>query len=321
MADTYKFLRDLEELKFWWMYGMYPLRENEVYYISASARNKTLSEKEREFYQCGRSEMFNHQVVPEDNFSDFIKAVRRIESNKDAYITKSGKHYPDKCLVIYANICPTDSYFALKEQIKYLNELQTSLVDAYVKNSKEGKDAIYQNIRHCHTTGQSVFARSFSDSVWVDIDCDLNEKCDLSTIKEALKEVKKDAKKIMVIETKGGFHFLVEKSQLRELGKKLKTDPIIYITGTIVEILHQNKVSMKEVIRNKNNMIPLPGTLQYGDFVVNVINKEDFTEADRFHRYPDFKIEYSPFMELTEDELDAYLKHMEEMDKKFGDFD
>jgi len=39
----------------------------------------------------------------------------------------------------------------------------------------------------------------------------------------------------------------------------------------------------KEIEINRNQMVPLVGTYQYGDHVVRVINKEDFTEACRLH--------------------------------------
>lgn len=189
MLPTYKFLKDANELKWFWAYAMRPLKPNEVYFISTSARNKRLDEAEREYFQVGRSEMWHKEIITEDDFSRFLRGIRRCEANKLAYLTKGGMPYPDKVLVLYTNIAPINAYSAMTKQIDNLINTQRELVDSVLKNSQQGIDQAYHNIRHSHTTGQSVFARSFSDSDWVDIDSDI-EGWDNAAGLEAIEAVK-----------------------------------------------------------------------------------------------------------------------------------
>jgi hypothetical protein len=289
--ETYKFLDDIEELKFWWMYGMRPLKQNEVYFISTSARNKKLNEAEREIYNVGRSEMFHKEIISENDFSRFLKAIRKCESNKLAYLTKNGLPYPDKVLVLYCNISPSDAYVAMKEQINYLINTQLQLTDSFIKNSQKGIEDNFKNIRHCHTTGQSVFARSFAESEWVDVDCDIEGFKNIQGY-EAIDCVD-DFLNLFVrkgnfikIETSGGFHYLIRKSSLSEIGRSQKQDPMAFLIDNMKFRLDGN-VKINEIIRNKNEMVPTPGCLQYGNPVI-IWNKDDFKDVVPFHEYPNY---------------------------------
>jgi hypothetical protein len=295
-SSIYEFLKDIDELKWFWTYAMRPIKPNEVYFISTSARNKRLSEEEREYFLVGRSEMFHKEIIAEDDYSRFLRGIRRCESNKLAYLTKAGMPYPDRVLVLYTNIAPTDAYTAMTKQIDNLITVQRELVDSVLKNSRSGIAQAYRNIRHSHTTGQSVFARSFSDSDWVDIDFDIeNYQTDEGI--EALESVKKifyeeiGKGNFMQIQTVGGFHWLVRKSELSAIGRKYRADPIQTIISLATSILASRGVVIKEIIRNKNEMIPLPGAVQYGIHVVKVLNKDDFTPDKRMHEWPSF-LEY-----------------------------
>jgi|GEM_PF-860898 len=106
--ETYKFMHSQEELRWWWDYGVPPLKPNEIYFLSLSCRNKSLTEEERQYYQCGRSEMFAKQQIRHDTWEDFLKHVKRFEVRRDAYLTKSGVPFPQKSLVVYWNLTPID---------------------------------------------------------------------------------------------------------------------------------------------------------------------------------------------------------------------
>jgi hypothetical protein len=280
MSETYKFLQDEEELKWFWQYAMPPLKQHEAYFISTSARNKQLDEQEREIYQVGRSEMWHKEIIPESDYNRFIKGIRRCECNKYAYLTKANLPYPDKVLVLYINIVPTNAYRAMQEQLKYLIDIQQQLTDAVVKNSEGGIEACYKNIRHCHTTGQSVFARCFSDTYWVDIDCDCESTpLDIGIIKEKLFNQGFAKGDFIIVDTAGGTHWMFTSTSLKGYGKRIKNDPIKMVVNIIESVLRWQGYDPKEVVRNKNEMIPLPGTLQYGDYLVRVINKQDFDES------------------------------------------
>jgi hypothetical protein len=294
--STYEFLKDLDELKWFWMYAMRPLKPNEVYFISTSARNKRLDEAEREYFQVGRSEMWHKEIITEDDFSWFLRGIRRCETNKLAYLTKSGMPYPDKVLVLYINIAPVDAYSAMTKQIDSLLTTQRELTDSVLKNSPQGTAQAYYNIRRSHTTGQSVFARSFGESVWVDIDSDI-EGFDTDRGREVIQGVKEllytevGKSNFMQIQTVGGFHWLIRKSKLSDIGRKYKADPIGTIISFMTSAFKADGIAVNEIVKNRNEMIPLPGTIQYGRHVVKVVNKEDFQESNRLHEQPDY-LEY-----------------------------
>jgi hypothetical protein len=293
MSETYKFVGDIEELKFFWMYGLRSLEPKECYFLSTSARNKRLNEDERKFYLVGRSEMFCKEIIPEDTYERFLRGIRRCETNKLAYLTKANLSYPSKVLVLYINISPIDAYFAMKEQMKYLMSVQSELTDSILKNSVAGIDSGFKNIRHSHTTGQSVFARSFSDPIWVDIDADVeNYKTEagyksIDKVKSFLyEEIGKG--NFMQIQTVGGWHWLIRKDILKNIGKKYKESPIKVIIDFMLESF-KDCMTINEIVQNKNEMIPCPGTFQYGEHLVNIWNKDDFESLTPYHEYPTYE--------------------------------
>jgi hypothetical protein len=292
MGETYHFLKDEDELRWFYSYCVPPLKPNECYFASNSARNKVFTEAEKQTFMCGRSEMWLKTVITEDSYLSVRKGIRRLECNKEAYLTKSGLSYPAKCLVLYWNIVPTDAYKAMKDQLINLVRIQQEMTDSIIKGSKEALESSWKNVRHSHTTGQSVFARSFGTAEWVDIDMDCLDwkrttagwEC-LDAIKMKLTEILGRANYVQ-IQTAGGWHWLLRVRALKEAGRALKEDPIKRIITEMGSELESYNFHPKEIVRNSNEMIPLPGTLQYGSHVVQVYNKEDFTEADRLHDYP-----------------------------------
>jgi hypothetical protein len=290
MSEVYKFLADEEELKWFWKFGVPPLKPYEVYFISTSARNKRLNPEEREHYQVGRSEMWHKEIIAEDDYARFIKAIRRCECNKEAYLTKAGLSYPDCVLVLYYNVVPSNAYRAMQQQMIYLMDLQKQLTDAVVGNSEGGIEACYKNIRHCHTTGQSVFARSFSDAVWVDIDMDCKPKPALEVVERVrlhlLDQLDFSKGDFMIIDTAGGDHIMFRSAALKAAGARFKGDPVKKVIDGMSDVLQASGLEPEEIVRNKNEMVALPGTLQYGDHIVRVLNKEDFTEDMKMHDMP-----------------------------------
>ena len=71
-----------------------------------------------------------------------------------------------------------------------------------------------------------------------------------------------------IIDTSGGFHILVKKESVNGNPKK-------FINDVVDEIKVYGNEIVKEFTINKNSLIPLPGTAQYGR-LVKIINKEDF---------------------------------------------
>jgi len=290
-GECYKFLGDESELRWFWKYCVPGLKPNEVYFMSTSARNKKLDEEERKFFQVGRSEMWKKEIVTEDDYSKFLRGIRRLETNKYAYLTKSGLPYPDKVLVLYFNIVPTDAYRAMQEQILNLMGIQREMTDSVLKGSEAALLSSWKNVRNSHTTGQSVFARSFSNPTWIDIDMDVSSWKQTVDGWRVIDEVKNfladqlGLGNFVQVWTAGGWHWLLRSSALREMGRRIRQDPVTTVIGKMKDMFQYADMWTEgdEIVRNKNEMIPLPGTIQYGDHVVTVANKEDFRPEQALH--------------------------------------
>jgi hypothetical protein len=280
---TYSVIADEEELRFWWDYGMPPLSQDGIYFVSRSARNKKLSEEEREYYHCGRSEMFDKKQIRHDSWESFLKHIKRFEVRKDAFLTKNGKPYPEKCLVTYINISEISAYKAMKDQMSYLSETLIALSDSCLKKSKSGIDDSFYKIKKSFDTCQSLFARNFGKKFWIDIDvdCDNLVNEDIENILQIFYRNGWVRGEVMLIRTGGGVHCLIK-------ADKLKQDPAILCGHIESELknIHQEK-DIHEVVVNKNFMIPCPGLYQYQEPVF-IINKDDFIGVvEPFHHAED----------------------------------
>lgn len=269
--ETYKVIADEKELKWWWDYGVPPLQRNEIYFCSRSARNKQLTEAEREYYKCGRSEMWNKIQIRHDSWNAFYRAILGFEVRKDAFTTKAGVPYPAKALVTYWNICPIDARKAMIDQMSYLTELTNNLADAAIKASQKGIDEAFYKIRKSFDTCQSLFARNFGKKEWLDIDVD-TEFSDatyylIKSIFETDTEIGRE--NILYVRTGGGIHCLIRKSALHMNPE--------WICERI-----RKAITAKEVIVNRNEMIALPGTWMYGNHIVTVLNKNDLKDVEPF---------------------------------------
>lgn len=97
------------------------LTKNEVYFVSLSARNKYLSEEERLFYHLGRTEMFGRKLIR--NKENYAERIERLINSLPSYKTKNGKNMPEKAMVCYANINPSDGVKAYLEFNSYINDI------------------------------------------------------------------------------------------------------------------------------------------------------------------------------------------------------
>jgi len=277
---TYKFLEDESELKFFWHYVLPPLKQNEVYFLAAACRNKHLTEDERKFFAVGRSEMYAKQIIRDDSYYSFKRHILRFETVKDAYHTKNGLPYPDKGLVLYSYICPMNAYTAMHELTAHISDVQMQLTNSALKQSKDALTEAWYKVRKVFDSSQSIFAKNMGTRIWIDIDADISE---WQTVKgwEALENIKAFLNEriglgnYVIAWTAGGLHFLIRRNVL-------KFDPGIIAEFTRINFTNAH-VKVNEVVLNKNNQIPLPGTVQYKDHVVRILNKDDFKSEHRLH--------------------------------------
>lgn len=249
------FVWSKEQLNRFYTYVMPRLENLEVYFISMAARNKYLTEPERKTYSLGRTEMMERRTIRVDDFNRFYRTIRKFETHEDAFLTKEGNSIPEKCMVVYANINPSSIIKAYHEFEKITNDyIREYLINAYQKSDSSNIEYRFSKIDKLLMT---AIQKSPSRKVYIDIDFDLCGKFDSSFIdsfQNTLNENNKKKLPIAVLKTKSGYHVLIQRSELQ---------------FNYTEVVNQyDKFAKKvfdkeaEVVVNKNDMVPVPGTHQ-----------------------------------------------------------
>jgi hypothetical protein len=218
------------------------LKDEEVYFVLLSARNKYLTVEEREQYHLGRTEMFNRKLIrTKDNYT---KVLSTMENDISNYKTKNGSDFPYKSLVCYANINPSSGVQALRT---FTYEANNIIFD-YLQNKQLGK-----SFKRLDTLLMNCYQKARARKYFIDIDCDVNNQI---FIEPVLNDFEKHGILYHVIQTKSGYHIMIEAST---------------VSYNFTEILavQNSKLTVGEIIVNKNGMVPVPGTLQ-GQFPVNI---------------------------------------------------
>ena len=263
--EYHSFIHDVEELKYFYDNILQPLEKNEIYFLSLSARNKYLSTEEREELGLGRTEMFERTIIRERTWEKFLKKVRSYERNKESFLTKKGFAIPSKCITIYFNVNPSNVLKAYNEFSKTMNDY---FMELGMNASKGGDiDNISDRIKKMDVLLMNCFQKNAGTKHYIDIDFDI-PKTEIRIVELFLNDVKSrnPETKYFVIDTKSGFHVLLERNSIRynfneSIGKAMQY---------AVDLGLDEKDDHFEIVNNKNLMIPLPGTLQ-GGYPVRVI--------------------------------------------------
>lgn len=294
MADKefYNFLGDEEELKWFFDHCVFEPKSNEVFCFALAARNKKLSEDERKEYGLGRAEMLNTNIVSMRdheafNFNKWERGVLKFEVNKKAMLTRTGMSYPEKSTVIYYYIHTSDEMKVLNEGAKYINDMKADLINAAMKGSAEGVQDAVKKLKSARVNVERMHARCPGTKKLIDFDMDIDPDYMDRKYDIILEALKKNFNKTFgkgnyfIVDTSGGFHVLVKKEFLKSDPNKVTVkvcEDVETMIPTVMKKFNEfgyNKLAIKEFNINKNSLIPLPGTLQYGR-LVKIINKEDF---------------------------------------------
>lgn len=261
--ETYKLVADESQIREFYEKVLAPLQKDESYFFALSARHKKLTEEERKEYQLGRTEMFGKQFVRLDNeghtVDHIISAIYKYECNKKAYLTKNGKSYPDKTLVLYGSINPSSDSECVAESMKYAVQVMTEMMMAAKKGSMSGISDNISKFARAHVKTKENHPHLPSRKIFMDFDADITipnelEYAFFKDLKERLTE--KLTYTPTIIRTAGGFHTIVKKEYIK------------FNPTEIVEIIDDTATNYgivsSEIKKNDNNMVPIPGTYQYG---------------------------------------------------------
>lgn len=220
-----------------------PLKEHESYFLSMSARNKYLTEEERQHYELGRTEMFARKLVKRSEFETFLRVLKSMQVSRGGYTSRKGVELPDRCLLVYANINPVNGIKALKEFQEKTTQMMFDMVD--------GAD-VKKKFASLDTEMMNCYQRAKGTRTLIDVDFDVPDD-GIDLVEKVLADLRKHEVAYHVIKTRSGFHVLLEKAGIR------------YNYTEVIKTANDEAVdrySHAEVVVNKNDMIPVPGTMQ-----------------------------------------------------------
>lgn len=251
MADMDTLIHDRKEyLKF--LEYLPELENDEVYFLSLSARNKYLTDEERVEYDLGRTEMFSRQIAFDKD--GIIHALNKMRADLDVRTTRNGSPMPEHCLVVYINVHPSST---LKAYRRFSEQMDRHYEEAFLglRNGSEASD-MWIPFRRITTNLMNHIQKATSRKLLVDVDIDGDdEKESRQLVQEVNDFLSAHGCGRMVVKTQGGFHVLVPS---KYLGKEV---PLFQ------KLQELDKQTSGEVKFNGNAMVPLPGTKQAGKLV------------------------------------------------------
>ena len=322
LKEVYDVVADVNELKWFFDHVIQKPQINESYTAVFVSRHKKLTKEEQEDIGLTRKEAeflavetfrlahFKDALYQNENnwtFERFLKHLRRLEVNKDAYTTSKGLPLPTKTLATIFYVNPCDNIKVCREFFNQYLDVTQSISKAML-NGKTTVDNLqsYQWFDNAESNLKHLRANQKGSRYWLDFDLDVpdwfKEKNNNSgnfyfdSVKNKTYPRKYSSyyydmidkldatfgrSNYVIISTSGGYHILVRTNSIRSNPHDFcKEVEAIYKQGIAdgnQEYLDEKGVCKFECIVNDSQIpgLPLPGTYQYGK-KVTVLNKEDF---------------------------------------------
>ena len=309
LKEVYDVVADVNELKWFFDHVIQKPAVNESYTAVFVSRHKKLTKEEQEDIGLTRKEAeflavetfrlahFKDALYQnEENnwtFERFLKYLRRLEVNKEAYTTAKGLPLPSKTLatIFYVNPC---------DNIKVCREFFTQYLDVSQAISKAmlgGKTTVdnlqsYQWFDNAESTLKHLRANQKGTRYWLDFDIDVpgwfrDQHGEGDGTGSYFAQLKFDLDRTygkgnyVIVSTSGGYHVLVKTSAIKsnphDFCKLVKQNYEHGVENGYEPYLDEKGQCKFECIVNDSQIpgLPLPGTYQY-DRPVTVLNKEDF---------------------------------------------
>ncbi len=284
----YNLIHDETELKYFFDNIVPDLKPTEVFFVSLSCRNKYLTDAEKKMFSLSRTEMIERRVIRLRDWNRFLRTIRKFETNFGSYKTKTNLDIPEKCIIIYWNINPSDTLKTYKEFSKTMLEYQYELSHCYT--DERNVENIVTRINKMDHLMYTCYQKNRGVKHWIDLDFDVPKETRIPyKMNQWLKD--QNLETFYWIETHGGFHLLVKPSELKfnpneivERGYNILKD---YYVSLLVDddavswVVLSGQVEKQhylaeqhEIKQNENFMVPLPGTFQ-GGFPVRVLKDLD----------------------------------------------
>lgn len=310
--NSYKFVASENELRWFFDHVIEKPEPNESYLMCISSRAKKVDPEERKRIQLGRGEMMREQVLTSRgkekiwDFNWFKSFFYRYECPYEGMITKAGYPYPQESLVLYFYVNPSDEHKVAMDSTNHIVGILSDLVNAATLSSKDGLQEQLFKMRTVDTHKKTCRATNISRHLWTQFDYDFSDDVKQSEEMQDIVlqsicragEMLYNKGNYVVIRTSGGFHILVHKRGMEywnknvrnqldtiEFGFNFKTfnpiDDFIKLTGQWIIKLSEKLPAtgqrwFEEFVKTNQSFLPCPGTWQYGNFMVEVVNKQDF---------------------------------------------
>lgn len=250
MKNYGRLVKDVEQFEYFVNEVLPPLKEGEVYFLSLSARNKYLNEEEREQYKLSRTEMFSRTLC----YGDWEYAMKKMASTLTYKTTKSGLPFPEKALVVYVNINPSNVPLAAMKFSASVNKIAEEMVRSYMVGSGNPN---LKSLDKAERMLLNEIQKTTGTRHYFDIDVDSKEKQDVEVLTAVL-----DAYDVKYhqVNTVGGAHIFVNRESLKQ--SKLKN-----LHEQVKKVNDKLKTLGGECVFNSNAMSPLVGTFQAGALV------------------------------------------------------
>lgn len=214
------------------------LQDNECYYCCLFARSKYAKNEDGNnkfpHIKTDKAQLKRFTISKKEDL--FLK-LKQCEVEIGAYQTKDGDDIPQESLAVYIHPNP-------RNQKKAIFSLMRKLLDIQETNG---------NNFNLHQEAMSAIQKSWSKKYYLTFDIDTKSQEDLQRV---LNCVNREA--ITLLETRGGYHLLVDSSKVSEQHKKTFYQDINYF-------------AFVDTQAGTDLMIPIPGCTQ-GEFIPHFIN-------------------------------------------------
>lgn len=241
--------------------------KNEVAFVSLAARKKYI--KNNEDIDLGhRPAMLDKDVIKKRDFDYYLSRLRRFEAD-GAYIGNNGEILPEDIMAIYVNIHLSDTAKAWMKTKEEMSSIETEIM-SHVVHNQLNLDHAFNSMKNLSNIWYSQIQNNYSKKRWIDIDVDLEEPDKLIGPEEERLPIRKilgnlirsnfeflGVNNFFFIQTRGGFHILVS-----TVDNKFNSE--INPNSLVLAVKDYCKSFSKEVVLNKNGMVPCPGTIQGG---------------------------------------------------------
>jgi hypothetical protein len=256
--NFWNFIYDKNELEKFYTQILKPLKDNETYLALSCARHKYVDDKQ---FKMKNTEVLDRKLIRHsDDFNKFERSILKLGIPENYYTNPDDIPYPFDSYVLYITINPRDM---LKTNYQIINNFNKMMYDSFKSETE------VQKSKRLDIVVMSEIQASIGSKYYLDIDIDIKNKQVASEQVNKFRIFFNNDDCLIPIETRGGFHLLLESSKIpNELKNSFHQKICFY--GKCIKETGRGDIEFKS-----DSMVPIPGTIQ-GGFEVKIRDIKDF---------------------------------------------